>query len=935
MRMKNCIVSFLFICIPLLTLSQKLEDFQFQNFTVRSGLPSNEVFHCIQDYEGYIWFATSNGIARFNGNNFETFSVSDGLPNNQVFRFYLQEDSSIIGECGSNQYFEIRDNSFTPLSINPALDSIISKFDFSHAYIKLPNGEQMFGTRNGSYIFSANNQLIESNITQDDFDPTEIIYQVFDNYVFVYTVYGAHRSEWFSIREGSSDKGVYLLSKPKTQYSHSKYGTILDSTSVAINLGNDVQILNKGEILQTIEVQHPVVGVFYYNSILWLCTIQNGILGYKFIDGEYTLHDHYLKELSITSILQGRKGNYWITSTNNGVYKINPKQSLIRYESNFKDRPSSLFIDHDYQIIGFDNGEIKINGKTLQLEEKRQITGISDLDGELIIFSDVSYQIDGFGNLIPLQHPEILEFSDRILRLNDSILIFKNQSRITKFNEKTEKKTSFESIGKGKISAVEILDGNIIFSLQNQLITIDPLNGQIINQTKTNGIITDLIEVKTGIAALTEKGFFYLIKNNKIHEYSLPKTEGVFKYICGVFHNKTLVVSTNLGINFWNMENFPAIKLSYFEPQLEANLMTVHDDSLFFVSDKGLCAKSMNESHTILPDVAFESLTVNDQELENSLRYNLTYGQDELKFRFSGISTEIPIINYKYKLSGVDKHFRISKEDRIMYSSVQPGEYTFIYSATVDGYNYSRQKEIMVSIGLPYWKKTWFITLVIVFILAFILGVVYWRNRRLKSKLILQNTITELKAQALSAQLNPHLIFNVLNSIQSLVSLGETERSNIYISRFSKFMRGSLKLSKKSKVLFEDEIEITEKYIDLEKLRFGTDISFEFNIQADSGKIVVPPLILQPFIENAIKHGVMPSVNLDKRICITSGIQKDKMWISIEDNGVGFQGDLKDVNGDGLRISTERLLTINPKNKIELVKKTSGTLFIISIYNND
>ncbi|MBL4706626.1 MAG: histidine kinase [Flavobacteriales bacterium] len=932
--MRNLILYLYFLCIPVICFSQKLEDFRFQNITIADGLPSNEVFHCTQDSEGKIWFATSSGIACYNGNYFESFNTSDGLPNNQVFRFHQQKDNIIIGECKNSQYFKIENDLITPLPVNSALGAIIPDYLFSHSYVQLPGGQEMFGSRNGWYIFDSEGELIEADTGSTSFR-NDIGYQVFGEYVFTYSFPNYKGNLDYSIGERNGVISIECPYKEGVDYSHSKYGVLIDSGSLAICTGMDVHIITNGELAQTIGTEHLVVGVFYYDSFLWLCTLQNGVVGYKLEGGKYVAQGHFLKDLSVTSILKDNNGVYWITTTNNGVYKMNPNLSAIRLRSKFNNRPSTFFKNRNDAIDGFDYGVI--DNKIVRLNNYFQISNIKNLCGKLILHLGQLYELNEINefklkkNVFSRERVKITNITE----LNDSTLICSSYRDIYVYNKEKDVRKRLKCFPRTKVSHLSTLSESVVASAENELLLIDAIADTVINKISAPGNIVAFMRIKNSIAALTENGLFYLIRNNQFYKYSIPEIDDVFAYYNGVLSNNTLILSTNTGIYFWGIQDLDNFQLTHFEPHYEANYMTVYADTFFFVSNQGLFCKPIGDYKLVLPQLWLKSIVVGSEKLENGTDIKLEYDQNELRFEFDGVSTEMPILNYRYELIGVDKNCRISKDNKVIYSSVQPGEYMFSYAATSDGFNYSEPKQIRIFIDNPYWKKAWFVILMVILIVAIATAFIYRRIRKVKKRALAQNRLTELKAQALSAQLNPHLVFNVLNSIQGLVAQSEIDKALLYISRFAKFMRGSLKMSKKVKVRFDDDLEITKKYIELEKLRFGNAISFSFKIEPNCQEIQVPPLILQPFIENAIKHGLMPSNNLEKKLIISARIDNEKMLITVEDNGAGFSGNLLDRVGDGLRISMERLASIDPRNNVRIKNNINPTIFLITIYIND
>jgi sensor histidine kinase YesM len=196
----------------------------------------------------------------------------------------------------------------------------------------------------------------------------------------------------------------------------------------------------------------------------------------------------------------------------------------------------------------------------------------------------------------------------------------------------------------------------------------------------------------------------------------------------------------------------------------------------------------------------------------------------------------------------------------------------------------------------------------------------------------LQHRATELEMQALRAQMNPHFIFNCLSSINRFILKNETEAASDYLTRFSRLIRMVLINSQKPTIPLEDEMEMLGLYLDMERLRFknsfGYTITYDNITQSDS--ILIPPLLLQPFCENAIWHGLMHLANCtegkERRAQLKILISKESgvLKCTISDNGIGRKkaAEIKSKSAErekslGLKITTDRLALLNKKEDIE------------------
>jgi two-component system LytT family sensor kinase len=228
-----------------------------------------------------------------------------------------------------------------------------------------------------------------------------------------------------------------------------------------------------------------------------------------------------------------------------------------------------------------------------------------------------------------------------------------------------------------------------------------------------------------------------------------------------------------------------------------------------------------------------------------------------------------------------------------------------------------------ISVKAFWWQTGWFrilealFCLLIIFLLFF-----YFYRKKKKKQLLKQQEKSErllLELKSIRAQLNPHFIFNSLSSIQGLINTNKLDDANLYLSQFSDLMRNALTENDKLYQTLQKEIQLLQAYLKMEQLRF----QFEFKIETDnSGKIntvEIPSLLLQPIVENAVKHGVA-ELREKGKINIHFCVMNDSLVAEIKDNGKGFS-DKNNFNGYGLKITDERISLLNKINGQKIEKK--------------
>ncbi len=287
-----------------------------------------------------------------------------------------------------------------------------------------------------------------------------------------------------------------------------------------------------------------------------------------------------------------------------------------------------------------------------------------------------------------------------------------------------------------------------------------------------------------------------------------------------------------------------------------------------------------------IPELRLAAIKVNDQSVPPGSKAQ--FGSDQRKFWFA---LALPSLRYKesvrfyYQLQGYDENWTVKPNDgsEIVYNALAPGTYTFLAKAENQG-KFSPTISYQFSIAAPFYSQLWFILLCG---LAFVgLVVLVFRQQlaiqRKKARQV--NELNASKLTAIQSQMNPHFIFNALNSIQDLVLKGDVENSYSYITTFSNLVRSTLNYSEKDFIDFDQEIKLLNLYLSLEQLRFKKKLVYEIDAD-DIDDIQLPPLLIQPFVENALVHGLLHKEG-EKRLTIRFEL-REALICTVEDNGIG------------------------------------------------
>lgn len=309
----------------------------------------------------------------------------------------------------------------------------------------------------------------------------------------------------------------------------------------------------------------------------------------------------------------------------------------------------------------------------------------------------------------------------------------------------------------------------------------------------------------------------------------------------------------------------------------------------------------------------------------------LSFPHDQNNFTFSylGIAqNQATKIRYQYQLVGWDTDWSSHTENKeITYANLTPGSYNFrVRSIQADTGIMSEAIELPFEIRAPWWEwrsvRWGGITLLILILLG-----LFWRTlqrirkqaRAAEERLRLDKQILELEQKALQLQMNPHFIFNALNSIQLLIGKQDPKTARRYLAKFSKLMRSTLENARQPKILLAEEVESLETYLAIEQFSRGDSFDYEIQVipEEEAEEVSIPSMMIQPFVENAIIHGVA-GLKTRGRISIRFDIQEREVICEVKDNGVGLSAERASREGHqslALQVTQERLALLDESGR--------------------
>jgi Histidine kinase/Y_Y_Y domain/Two component regulator propeller len=505
---------------------------------------------------------------------------------------------------------------------------------------------------------------------------------------------------------------------------------------------------------------------------------------------------------------------------------------------------------------------------------------------------------------------------------------------------------------------------------RNNLWMTSYLGGGIINFNKTSGLWKIYPAGGHHKSLLVDRGLLslYADENYNLWSYHFYENSGLIRYnyitdslrqftrddglTSDYIDNMVSDQSNNLwicsehGITQFNIQNDKAIS---FRPHdipgtmlereglfdaVTNNLVYASEDRLLFIEISQL----KKDTTLIIPYI--DRITVNNKELfidPATQKPGLNYDENNISIEFTGVDfSNAQSVNFAYQLSGLDTGWRFSDASRsAQYANLAPGHYIFKIKTADENKEWSEVYEVFSFTIIPAFWQTNLFRLSVLFFIAFL---VFWfvrrRIRTIRREAGLKLKLSETEMMALRSQMNPHFIFNCLNAIDNLIQTSQTDKATTYLARFAKLIRSVLESSKNNLVPFDKDFETLALFLELEQFRCNKKFTYEMRPDKEllEGDYKVPPLLIQPFVENAIHHGLLNKETGERKLVIKASLENNFITYIVQDNGVGRKKaqEIKELNKPehqsyGIQITSERIHLHNQNSKMDDIVITDLT----------
>jgi len=945
----------------------KWDGDSFVTYNTLDGLIGNKVWWIEEDNEHNLWFACYGaGISKFDGQKFVSYTDKDGLTDNyvRVIKYSSYHDCMAIG---TNKALSVlKDSTFYNFNVeNKSIrkeviitgilenDSCIEFYDFSSMHqrvffkdgvpsiskYKVSNTKQYgissaFQTVNGVRCYG---WAREGLVLQDGNGITEIpnIGQVFG------ITEDCHGNIWAASWNGgggiSPPGGLFVVKDNNVARLNSKY-------NINSVLGWSVFFENKQKI------------IFYGTLDKGLYKIPPQYFEYyppSFFDN---------KSLSVTDVEIDSDNNIWFI-TNSLLFVFNGNSYESSKLSDFYDARLK------HEINSKPSDSIKMRIRTVNENYTKRNPHFSDMEFDNNDKLWITLEPLGFFNITDKNINTIKCHSTNVQRT----FVFDNKNTIFQcdaWSDGIQKYVNFEESNKhiGYLDSLHYIYAKQIYNYKNEVWACSRISdvymlkkGKLRTITAEDSTINKIVN---DICFDTE-GYAYLGGSDGRVEILAPETrEKVFEINLEQFDNsihwlkiarEMLFVGYSDCLRVYNLQDIKDKKsnFKYFGindgykikgvnnsvVDNNGDIWLATNDGLIKINTKLFTACISKPLRTIIQNVEiFNKQTDWKQFGEINTWSGLPSGSPKLNTEQNHISIYYHTLNYHhqgldeyyYKLEGIDKNWiGPTNKKYVVYPYLTPGEYKFqVKSKNINSGLFTKPAEFKFIILTPWYKQIWFyifmaILVIILFIVLYTVRLRSIRKKEERKRHIMQK-ISELENKALQAQMNPHFLFNSINSIQNYILDNEVDEALTYLSSFSKIIRKTLEFVNKEFVSLSEVTDYLQHYVLLENMRFDDlfDFIIECDEEIDQDVTLIPPMLLQPIIENSIKHGIMQVKHKGIiKLIIVKTDEKSYKCI-VEDNGVGramaaklhVKQKLK-AESFGLKITKERLGILNAKGK--------------------
>lgn len=935
----------------------------------KEGLPDVEFYDVMEDKDGFIWLAADKGLFRYDGKKFVRYTHPK---QRGMSVFHLRKDAKGRIWCNNltGQFFYLENNELQLfVDIEDQTNTLLPRYIITEQGLQIVTGRGYykvdFATQEVKQFKKYPNANGIGIITEQKKEGEHKTFFMLDH---IYVEDSTGIKKVYDLQIGrmpflfTLDGEVYIVSK------YIQEGLHQDDTRVYKY--NETQQRFVQDPLTKLFSDKRVIDVIEIDNNVWFCTYK-GVMLFKKTSKGLQYQKTLLESNFISKVMKDSKENYWFSTLNSGFYII-PNLHILAYQLplNLK-KIMSLIKVNDQLVFGTGKGRMGVLNVTNEELHSFQ------LKNSRVCYMDYSekyhniFVSQDFGSFIwdinnnNIEQSRFYSSAKKISIIKDTVLVYsggvstsltynqlKNYKKVTKRNNikipKVDRSMASLRDFNGRIlrikraythqytKAGELYNGyrdglfyGFDFSPKKEI----RYEGEPIYTNSMDETTDEILWVSTfnkGILGIKDLKVVktYTEKDGLLSDHgSMIKADG-----------NDLVVATEKGLQIIDRatQKIKTISLKDELNMLKVSGIAIDDTYIYLSGNNGIIKVDKKKAFKNLPKpkVYFSKILIKEKEMEIKDAYTLDYKTNGINIYFNtnGFKSEEKV-QYKYRLKGLEKKWSETKNGIARYPIIPYGNFTFEVKTISPDHQEGIVKTLILNVKRPFWLQWWFYVL-IAFTVILYLYVKYKqlkkRQRELLEKERVNKELILSQIENLRSQMNPHFVFNALNSIQEYIFLNEKYNATNYLSKFAKLIRIYLSHSKKNEISLSEELKALEIYLALEQDRFGEELEVELKVakEVNAHQIFVPSLFIQPYIENVFKHGLFHKKGA-KQLTIRFYKEATYLYCLIRDNGIGREASAK-INQRKAKYYQSFSTKAN-KNRIELLNASREDKIIVSI----
>lgn len=883
------VLQLLFTVCCLVAATAFTQEPYLKNYTVSDGLPSNECYDLIQDHEGFIWIGTDRGLARFDGADFRCYSGREGLPDNLVTGLFVDRSNNLWCHIHRKGFCMVSDSGIvTPdylLNLGPDANLL-------EDFIELEDGIKafsVFSSENPSFSFLLVSPDGEISKQLDYQDSSHVISALRSGHSAAFAYHRGWNALSLTFVDGSKENKYDIKQSPQV------LDIILDRHgNLIVALDSSVYAL---DTKMSFNVEDIVLNSMLVDSRngLWVGCANFGV--YYFPDCNLNQKpERFLTDKSVTSVIEDRDKGIWFSTHEQGIFYMPfrgvetlalPSESTDQRVIRSTATDSTIWVASRTGVV---NRVLPFGDSIIApIRRYRYVFHLRNDEG------GVEAAVDSKATVFDPEYVKEHAAYYTSLSIGDDSVLYGGSSKVSiEYKGELVKELILWSTT-NRILAIKQVNPKCLwlgtdkglYKLQDtQAIAIDigaELNGQRVEDIFPDEQRTFVAISGFGVLVISESDTTLIgtkegLPSNYVNHFKL--------------HNGKLWMSTTRGIAYILLNS---ITLEVHRPDIvlpfaSVNSLEILGDSIWAMTDGGIGILPFSQLsiNRTAPALYIKELRVNGIPWQDRFQ-EFSYEQNNLEIRYGAVCfADRKGVDFQYRVrESVDTQWNSTADASISLLQLSPGRYTVALRANHFSTGPGPIQTVSFVILPPWWMRWYVLLAAAAFILLLIGGFARYRIQNAKKAVAFQQEISELEHRALRAQMNPHFIYNALNAILKFIVQRDQTASISYLNSFSRLIRNVFDNSGQPFVPMEKDLETIQLYVELEAARYPERFTFSMDIDPSVRKLKIPPMIVQPFIENALLHGVLPNAE-PGTVKLRMKRGEKAIEVMIEDNGVGI-----------------------------------------------